>query len=139
MGASRPSGLVGWVDLLTPLGKEIGIRVTEDDDLPAVAQYYINRTLGNRGPLILHVKNVLGSQVRPSAYHYHLARSNVGTIWTTNYDRLIEEALALAGVRSRVPPWGTCGTDLSRGSLWCGPAAVRASGWREEEGRWVTK
>lgn len=101
-GASRPSGLVGWVDLLTPLGKEMGIRVTEDDDLPAVAQYYINRTSGNRGPLIQHVKNVLGSQVRPSAYHHHLARSNVGTIWTTNYDRLIEEALALAGVRSRV-------------------------------------
>lgn len=101
-GASRPSRLAGWVDLLKPLGNELGIKVVPEDDLPAIAQYYINRMSGNRGPLIQHLKQVLGRPAGPSVYHHQLARSNVPTIWTTNYDHLIEDALGSAGVRRRV-------------------------------------
>ena len=101
-GASRPSKLVGWVDLLKPLGADLGIVVEDEDDLPAIAQYYINRMSGNRGPLIQHLKRALDVSAVPSVYHHELARSSVSTIWTTNYDRLIEDALSLAGLRTRV-------------------------------------
>lgn len=101
-GASRPSKLASWLELLKPLGDELGIKVSLDDDLPAIAQYYINRMSGNRGPLVQHLKQVLGRPTGPSVYHHQLARSNVSTIWTTNYDHLIEDALGLAGVRRRV-------------------------------------
>lgn len=101
-GTSRPSKLKGWVDLLRPLGRELGIEVSEMDDLPAIAQYYINRMSGSRGPLIQHLKQVLGVSAQPNIYHYNLARSNVSTIWTTNYDRLIEDALGRAGLGIRI-------------------------------------
>lgn len=32
-----------------------------------------------------------------------------------------------------------CGVDAARGSLWWGPVEERESGWREEDGRFVTK
>ena len=34
---------------------------------------------------------------------------------------------------------GAWGLEAERGSWWCGPLEERESGWREEEGRWVTK
>lgn len=101
-GASRPSKLAGWVDLLKPLGRELGITVTDKDDLPAIAQYYINYMSGNRAALIRHLTQILGRSAQPSIYHHQLARSNVATIWTTNYDPLIEDALAQAGLGARV-------------------------------------
>jgi hypothetical protein len=32
-----------------------------------------------------------------------------------------------------------CGVEAARGNLWCGPVDERESGWREEDGRLVTK
>lgn len=101
-GASRSSGLMTWADLLRPLAKELGLELNKHDDLPAVAQYYINKASGNRGPLVQHMKNVLGVSAEPSAYHRAIARSSVSTIWTTNYDSLMEEALAGLKYRVRV-------------------------------------
>ncbi|TPJ27155.1 SIR2 family protein [Mesorhizobium sp. B2-8-3] len=101
-GTSRPSALSGWVDLLKPLGQELGITVTANDDLPAIAQYYVNKMSGNKGPLVQHLRQTLGGAARPNFYHHQIARSNVGTIWTTNYDHLIEAALAQASLRYRV-------------------------------------
>jgi hypothetical protein len=37
------------------------------------------------------------------------------------------------------PEPGVCGVLAERGSLWWGPVEERESGWREEEGRFVTK
>jgi len=101
-GISRGSNLAGWVELLAPLGKQLGISVNPTDDLPAIAQYYVNRLSGNRGPLIQHLQQSLGRGAKPSFYHHQIARSNVGTIWTTNYDHLLESAAASAGLRLRV-------------------------------------
>lgn len=99
-GVSRPSMLASWPELLEPLALELGLTLDEHDDLPAIAQYYINTASGNRGPLVQHVKRILGRRADPSTYHRAVALSSVGTIWTTNYDGLME--LALAGVKSRV-------------------------------------
>jgi hypothetical protein len=101
-GISRPSRLSGWVELLIPLGQELGITVTAEDDLPAIAQYFVNQMSGNRGPLVQHLRQSFGGRVEASIYHHQIARSNVSTIWTTNYDQLIESALASAGLRYRV-------------------------------------
>jgi SIR2-like domain len=99
-GISRPSGLVGWSDLLRPLAQELGLDLGDHDDLPAIAQYYINRSSGNRGPLVQHLRHYLARRVDPSVYHREVARSSVGTIWTTNYDQIMEAALA--GLKHRV-------------------------------------
>lgn len=101
-GISSGSKLAGWVDLLSPLGGRLGITVKRNDDLPAIAQYFINKLSGNRGPLVQHLQQSLGRDVKPSFYHHQIARSNVGTVWTTNYDHLVESAATLAGLRHRV-------------------------------------
>lgn len=99
-GISRPSKLVSWPELLRPLARELDLTLDEHDDLPAIAQYYINKASGNRGPLVQHLRRLLGRRVEPNIYHSEVARSSVGTIWTTNYDGLME--LALAGLKHRV-------------------------------------
>lgn len=43
---------------------------------------------------------------------------------------------AAAGDR---PEPGVWGVEADRGSLWCGPVEDLESGWREEDGRFVTK
>jgi predicted Rossmann-fold nucleotide-binding protein len=124
-GASRPSKVAGWVELLGPLGADLGITVGDEDDLPAIAQYYINRMSGNRGPLIQHLKRVLDVSAAPSVYHHELARSNVSTIWTTNYDRLIEDALSLAGLSTRVRARDG---DMAELGLFDGVEVIKAHG-----------
>lgn len=124
-GASRPSKVAGWVELLKPLGTDLDIMVQSEDDLPAIAQYYINRMAGNRGPLIQHLKRVLDVSAAPSVYHHELARSNVSTVWTTNYDRLIEDALNLAGLRTRVRARDG---DMAELGLFDGVEVIKAHG-----------
>jgi SIR2-like domain/Sir2- and TIR-associating SLOG family len=99
-GISRPSKLVSWPELLRPLAQELDLTLDEHDDLPAIAQYCINKASGNRGPLVQHMRRLLGRRAQPSIYHREVARSSVGTIWTTNYDGLME--LALVGLKHRV-------------------------------------
>ena len=38
-GLSRPSGFVGWKELLRPLADDIDLNIDEEHDLAAVAQY----------------------------------------------------------------------------------------------------
>jgi len=99
-GVSIPSGLMTWTQLLSPLAKELDIELNAHDDLPAIAQYYINKASGNRGPLVQYMKRCLDVRSEPSTYHLEIARSSAATIWTTNYDRLMEDALS--GLRTRV-------------------------------------
>lgn len=100
-GASKAAGIPNWLELLNPLGRELGITITNKDDLPAIAQYYINKSSGNRGPLVGHMNTVLNISASPSSYHINIARSSVTTIWTTNYDHLMEDALIGLQTRTR--------------------------------------
>lgn len=101
-GVSRPSGLASWPEILRPLALELGLTLNQYDDLPAIAQYYINKSSGNRGPLVQHMRRLLNKRAEPSLYHREIARSSVSTIWTTNYDDLMEQALAGLRYRMRV-------------------------------------
>lgn len=94
-GVSIPSGLPDWPTLLKPFANPLNIKVRDfDEDLPAIAQYIINYHSGNRGPLIRTILDGLRHVIEPSAYHRAVARSSIGTIWTTNYDLLIESSLS---------------------------------------------
>lgn len=101
-GVSRRSGLVSWAELLRPLAPELGLTLSEHDDLPAIAQYYINRASGNRGPLVQYMRRIIGGRAEPSLYHREIARSSVSTVWTTNFDDLMEQALTGLRYRMRV-------------------------------------
>jgi hypothetical protein len=89
-GISVPSGPSGWLKLLQPFAKKIGLEITENDNLPYIAQYIVNEMGGNRGPLILSMKNHFTKRYQLNDYHRALSKTNIRTIWTTNYDNLLE-------------------------------------------------
>ena len=90
-GISQPSGLPSWSELLTPFAEKIGIKIDSKDDLPTIAQYIINDNENNRGPLVQYIKEKFIKNRSPNSYHQHLRKMKVNTIWTTNYDTLLED------------------------------------------------
>lgn len=94
-GISAGSGLPDWLGLIQGIASPLGIKITKDDDLPRIAQYCVNADNGNRGPLIGRLKRALSPRSQhANPYHAAISRTNVTTIWTTNFDTLIERALA---------------------------------------------
>lgn len=95
-GLSMPAGFVDWKTLLHPLAKELGLDVKKEDNLVAVAQYHYNENGRNRNRLNQILLTQFSEQVALTPNHEILARLPISTFWTTNYDRLIENALEKA-------------------------------------------
>ncbi|GGF15384.1 SIR2 family protein [Subtercola lobariae] len=90
-GFSRPSGGPSWSDLFSGFATDLGITLRPDDDLPQLAQFVVNSNLGNRGPLVSAIRDLTTATSGPNALHRAIARTAISTIWTTNYDTLLEE------------------------------------------------
>lgn len=94
-GISAASGLPDWLPLIQDIARPLGIDVTNEDDLPRIAQYCVNIDKGNRGPIIGKLKRVLSRpSSRTNLYHTAISRTNLRTIWTTNFDTTLERDLA---------------------------------------------
>jgi len=93
-GISAPSGLPTWSEFLDPYLSEIGIQQREEDNLPLLAQYVVNRNVGNRNIIYEAVYNTFGKSYPLNAYHKVISNFPVHTLWTTNYDCLLEQALS---------------------------------------------
>lgn len=93
-GISIPSKLPSWPELLKPYAQRISIADLNGKDLPLIAQYVINEENGNRGPFINAISKKLRKKFSPNGYHESIVKTNLKTIWTTNYDNLLETAFA---------------------------------------------
>jgi len=93
-GISIDSSLPDWGGLIKPFTDKIGIRDLKGKDLTLMAQYVINEETGNRGPFINAISRKLRKNFLPNAYHDAIAKTNLKTIWTTNYDNLLEKAFS---------------------------------------------
>jgi len=91
-GISMESNFKSWKDLLEPVLVDIGIKIRKDDDFPLLAQYIANENVGNLNNLRRMLTDAYSDSNSPNEYHEILARYPVSTIWTTNYDRLLEMA-----------------------------------------------
>jgi transposase len=89
-GVSKDAGLPLWRELVAPLGQHLGL--PEAIDAPDVAQAYVN-THG-RPALLRYLETALGGVRQTGRMHRALARLPVPVIFTTNYDQLLERALA---------------------------------------------
>jgi hypothetical protein len=129
-GLSREAGYPGWGALLNPLRSEASIP-DGLNDLPLVAEYYVQQVPGGRDRLnarLLADLSRVGAV--PTQGHTLLARLKVAETWTTNYDCLIEEAdsdLKVIVEDSELADPGFAGRRLVKmhGSL--GPGTT---GWR---------
>ncbi|WP_179215577.1 SIR2 family protein [Paenibacillus sp. MY03] len=92
-GVSKQSGLPDWYELIQPMVKsKLNIDITRNDDLILFAQYLMNYSGGNRGPLIDNIRQKLRRRYETNPYHQALTWMNNTSLWTTNYDTLLEQA-----------------------------------------------
>ncbi len=90
-GMSIPVGFVNWKDLLREIADDMGLDIEFEHDLVAVAQYEFNRKRG-RDTLDEAIIRQFAKEARLSENHRLLARLPIDTVWTTNYDDVLERA-----------------------------------------------
>ncbi len=100
-GLSRPSGYVDWPELLREIAKDLGLDVDRETDLVAIAQYHLNKR-GSRGELDQLIVNEFTKNSKASRNHEIIANMPIHTVWTTNYDTLLEDAFKAAHRRADV-------------------------------------
>lgn len=93
-GISVDSNIPDWTGLIKPFTEKIGINDIKEKDMPLMAQFVINEETGNRGPFINAISRKIRRNFSPNANHEAIAKTNLKTIWTTNYDNLLEKAFA---------------------------------------------
>jgi hypothetical protein len=111
-GLSQGAGYPTWRGLLEDPAREIGLDVRLDCDLVDVAQFVLNDEGGNRTRLNQLIKDQFGpSQSIPETLKV-LARLPLSSIWTTNYDRLVERAYEDQGIPAPDVKWTSASLAL---------------------------
>jgi len=95
-GLSRAAGYVDWRALLRGVAEELGLDVDRETDLIAIAQYHLNEKR-SRGRLNQAIIDELAGAATLTRSHSILARLPIPTVWTTNYDQLLERSFEEAG------------------------------------------
>lgn len=98
---SKAAGFVDWPGLLTDIAEEVGLQIDREQDLISVAQFHVNQT-ASRATLTRRIVEEFVEDIDTTENHRILARLPISTYWTTNYDRLIENALEANGKRPDV-------------------------------------
>lgn len=98
-GVSIPSGLPSWSDFLQSHLSELQIKLQEGDNLPLLAQFIVNKNSGNRNIITEAIYNTFGQDYPLNEYHNLISKFPIKTVWTTNYDGLLEAAFFDRSVR----------------------------------------
>lgn len=98
-GLSRSSGYVDWRKLMKEIADDLGLDVEQETDLIAVAQYHLNKYANNRATLDRLLIEEFTKDAVLSENHRLLANLPIDTVWTTNYDNLVERAFQEAHKR----------------------------------------
>lgn len=118
-GMSRPAGYLDWKNLLRECALELGLDIDREHDLVAVAQYYLNRRNRDRARLNKILKREFAKPGTFTQNHSIIGLLPVNTVWTTNFDQLLEKAFERAGkntdVKWRDPqiPMAVAGRDVT--------------------------
>lgn len=94
-GLSQAAGLPGWDALIAGARKTANVPDDPDVDAPLAAEYIANSE--SEGFLHAAIRREIDKPVSPTPVHTILASLPIRDYWTTNYDLLVEEALASRG------------------------------------------
>jgi hypothetical protein len=81
---------------LTGVAEELKLNIHNETDLIALAQFHVNEKKV-RSELNQHIVDEYSRGVKPTENHRLMASLPIETIWTTNYDPLMENAICEAG------------------------------------------
>jgi hypothetical protein len=91
-GLSIPAGYVNWTDLMSEIATDLGLDLNLEKDLVSIAQYHVNENQ-NRTKINRKILEEFTEDVSETENHKIISRLPISSIWTTNYDKLIETAL----------------------------------------------
>lgn len=94
-GLSLDSGFVSWKDLMKEIAEDLGLDISSETDLISIAQYHVNEHQ-NRTKITRKILEEFIEGTVETENHRILSRLPLTSIWTTNYDNLIEEAFKKA-------------------------------------------
>ena len=97
-GISHAAGFVDWKQLMAEIADELDLSIDRETDLVSLAQYHVNRR-GGRDRLHQLMIDEFLEHVGETENHRLIATLPVDTVWTTNYDDLLERAFEGAGKR----------------------------------------
>ncbi len=90
-GLSKPSGFVDWKELLRDVATELHLDIDRESDLIGLAQFHVNERKG-RGRINQLLIDEFTKDATITDNHRLIATLPVHTVWTTNYDELLETA-----------------------------------------------
>jgi hypothetical protein len=92
-GLSIPAGFVNWPDLMQEIAHDLGLTVDRENDLVSLAQFHVNEN-GTRSKINRKIIEEFTENSEETLNHNIIARLPISSVWTTNYDKLIEQAFA---------------------------------------------
>jgi hypothetical protein len=97
-GVSRAAGYVDWKALLRDIAEDLHLDIDRESDLVTLAQYHVNQR-GGRDRLNQLLIDEFLEHAEPTRSHHLIASLPITTVWTTNYDSLLEAAFDRLGKR----------------------------------------
>lgn len=90
-GLSIPAGFVNWSDLMSEIADDLGLDISNETDLISLAQFHVNENR-TRSKINRKILEEFVEDVEETENHRILSRLPLQSIWTTNYDKLIEQS-----------------------------------------------
>jgi len=90
-GLSIPSGYVNWSELMNEIVLDLGLDIKIEKDLISIAQFHVNENR-TRSKLNRKILEEFTEDTAETENHKIIAKLPITSIWTTNYDELIEKS-----------------------------------------------
>lgn len=88
-GMSVPAGYVNWSELMVEIVQDLGLDIEHEKDLVSLAQFHVNENQ-TRSKLNRKILEEFTEDAKETGNHRIIARLPLSSIWTTNYDQLLE-------------------------------------------------
>ncbi|MDF1629474.1 MAG: SIR2 family protein [Alcanivoracaceae bacterium] len=95
-GMSIPAGFVNWQDLMAEIAFDLGLDVKFESDLISIAQFHVNENR-TKSKVSRKILEEFVEETEETENHRIISRLPISSVWTTNYDELIEKAFLSEG------------------------------------------
>ncbi len=90
-GFSMQAGYVNWNGLLSEIAEDLGLNIEKERDLISIAQFHVNENK-TRSKLNRKILEEFTEESVETENHRLLAKLPISSLWTTNYDKLLEQS-----------------------------------------------